>query len=151
MDSILLPKLSVYLADDDADDRMLFEEALLEVSGNVKLITAKNGEQLMHVLDHETPSVPHLIFLDLNMPVKNGFECLDQIKKDDKFNGIPVVIFSTSCQKEAIDEVYEKGADFYICKPDSFQKLKGLLNTVFLRSQTPLQRRPSREDFLIMA
>lgn len=139
------------MADDDADDRLLFEEALSEVSENVKLITAKNGEQLMNVLAHQTPPVPHLIFLDLNMPIKNGFQCLEQIKNDDKYAGIPVVIFSTSCQKEAIDEVYSKGADFYICKPDSFQKLKGLLNTVFAMNQAPLQCRPSREDFLITA
>ena len=151
MDTLLLPKLSVYLADDDADDRMLFEEALSEVSADVILITAKNGEQLMHVLANETPPVPHLIFLDLNMPIKNGFQCLEQIKNDDKYTGIPVVIFSTSCQKEAIDEVYSKGADFYICKPDSFQKLKGLLNTVFTINKEPLLARPSREDFLLKA
>ncbi len=151
MDTVLPQKLSVFLADDDADDRLLFEEALMEVSGHVKLITAKNGEQLMDVLEKESPPVPHLIFLDLNMPIKNGFQCLEQIKKDDKYTGIPVVIFSTSCQKESIDEVYNKGADFYICKPDSFQKLKVLLQTVFTKNSQPLVTRPSREEFLLMA
>ena len=151
MNSSLPPKLSVFLADDDADDRLLFEEALMEVSNHVKLITAKNGEQLLEVLDKESSPVPHLIFLDLNMPIINGFQCLEQIKNDEKYTGIPVVIFSTSCQKEAIDEVYSKGADFYICKPDSFQKLKVLLNRVFAMNREPMLSRPSREDFLIMA
>ena len=68
--------MAVYLADDDADDRLLFEEALMEISYDVILTTAKNGEQLMGILDQNTPPPPHLIFLDLNMPLKNGFECL---------------------------------------------------------------------------
>lgn len=145
------PKLTVYLADDDADDRLLFEEALMEVSNDVKLTTAKNGEQLMTFLGNATPPPPHLIFLDLNMPLKNGFECLEEIKQNKKYNGIPVVIFSTSCQKEAIDKVYNKGANYYICKPDSYQKLKKLLHSVFSLDMKALRTRPTREEFLLMA
>lgn len=145
------PMRSVYLADDDADDRLLFEEALMEVSHNVELTTANNGEQLMKILDQTTPPPPHLIFLDLNMPLKNGFECLEAIKKDKKLKHIPVVIFSTSCQKEAIDNVYSKGADYYICKPDNFQKLKTVLNQMFSIDLTGMYSRPSRENFLIQA
>ena len=141
--------LTVYLADDDADDRLLFEEALMEVSGDVKLTTAKNGEQLMGILNKSTPPPPHLIFLDLNMPLKNGFECLEEIKKDKKYKNIPVVIFSTSSQKEAIDQVYNKGADYYLCKPDTFQKLKKLLHTVFSIDHPGQTARRSREEFYI--
>lgn len=142
---------SVYLADDDADDRLLFEEALMEVSKNIALTTAHNGEQLMKILDDTTPPPPHLIFLDLNMPLKNGLECLDAIKKDNKLKDIPVVIFSTSCQKEAIDKVYSRGADYYICKPDNYQKLKTVLNRMFSIDLTGIHSRPSRENFLIQA
>lgn len=142
---------SVYLADDDPDDRLLFEEALMEVSKNVVLTTASNGEQLMKILDNTTPPPPHLIFLDLNMPLKNGFECLDEIKKDKKLKNIPVVIFSTSSQKEAIDKVYNKGADYYICKPDSFHKLKEVLDRMFSIDLSGAFPRPAREDFLIQA
>jgi len=142
---------SVYLADDDADDRLLFEEALMEISSNVALTTAHNGEQLMKILDNTTPPPPHLIFLDLNMPLKDGYECLDEIKKDKKLRHIPVVIFSTSCQKEAIDKGYSKGADYYICKPDNYQKLKKVLNRMFSIDLTAMRSRPSREDFLIQA
>ena len=142
-------KLTVYLADDDADDRLLFEEALMEVSCDVELTTAKNGEQLMGILDKNTPPPPHLIFLDLNMPLKNGFECLEEIKQNKKYRNIPVVIFSTSSQKEAIDQVYKKGADYYLCKPDTFQKLKKLLHTVFAIDHPSQTGRRSREDFYI--
>lgn len=143
--------LNIYLADDDADDRDIFEEALMEVASNVKLTIANNGEQLMNYLSKNTPSPPHFIFLDLNMPLKNGMECLDEIKSDTKFKHIPVVIFSTSCQKEAIDQVYDKGANFYICKPDNFQTLKILLDRVFSLSANALSTRPARKDFLISA
>lgn len=151
MSSNLPNNLSIFLADDDADDRFLFEEALMEVKSNVKLTTANNGEQLMNYLDKNTPPAPHLIFLDLNMPVKNGVECLDAIKKDIRLKDIPVIIFSTSCQEEAIDQVYKKGANYYMCKPDNFQTLKALLNKVFFLSANSFSTRPKREDFLISA
>ncbi len=141
--------MAVYLADDDADDRLLFEEALMEISYDVILTTAKNGEQLMGILDQNTPPPPHLIFLDLNMPLKNGFECLEEIKQNKKYKNIPVVIFSTSSQKEAIDQVYNKGADYYLCKPDSFQQLKKLLHTVFAIDHPEQITRRSRENFYI--
>lgn len=142
---------SVFLADDDADDRLLFEEAVMEVTTNIALTMASDGEQLMTMLGNSEPPPPHLIFIDLNMPLKNGFECLEEIKKDKKFINIPVVIFSTSCQKEAMDSLYNKGADYYICKPDNYQKLKKVLNKTFSLSFTDIYTRPSRENFLISA
>ena len=124
MDAILHNDLSVYLADDDEDDRFLFEEALMQVKKNVKITMLNNGEQLLKILDQKKSNYPNLIFLDLNMPLKNGFECLDEIKKDNNLKDIPVIIFSTSNQKETINQVYIKGATYYMCKPDNFVKLK---------------------------
>lgn len=141
--------LDIYLADDDADDRLLFEEALSELKKDAKLTTAKNGEQLMGMLHKQTPPPPNMIFLDLNMPLKNGFECLEEIRADRKFKDIPVVVFSTSSQKEAVDKVYKKGADYYMCKPDNFQKLKKLLNMVFNFNLSPVKSKPTREEFLL--
>ncbi len=151
MKALLPQNYSIFLADDDADDRLLFEEALHELNTDVNIKTANNGEQLMQILDKEVPPTPNIIFLDLNMPLKNGFECLTEIKKDKKFKNIPVVIFSTSCQKEAMDKVYQNGADYYICKPDSFQKLKQLIKNVFEASLNALNTRPNRDNFNIVA
>ena len=144
-------QLTVFLADDDADDRLIFEEAMLEVNEQVKLIMAKNGEQLMGILKEKTPPPPYLIFLDLNMPLKNGFECLEEIKTSKKYKNIPVVVFSTTNQPDAIDAVYSKGADYYLCKPDNFQKLKTLLTRVFSIHEGNIPSRASRENFLINA
>lgn len=147
----LIMDKQVFLADDDADDRLLFEEAIQEVTDNVHLTSVENGEQLMHVLENSDEPVPEMIFLDINMPMKNGLECLTELKKDKKFQNIPVVIFSTSCQQETIDSVYDIGADYYICKPDSFQKLKKLLSKLFSLKLDHIYSRPSRQDFLITA
>ncbi len=141
--------LSVYLADDDADDRFLFEEALLEVRKNVKITMVNNGEQLMRCLDEKKNQYPNLIFLDLNMPLKNGIECLEEIKKDNKLKDIPVIIFSTSNQKETINQVYIKGANYYMCKPDNFEKLKSLLDKVFSLNPTSAKEQTKRDDFII--
>ena len=141
--------LSVFLADDDADDRFLFEEALMEIRKDVKLISVNNGEQLMFELDRNDLVSPYLIFLDLNMPLKNGIECLDEIKSNSYLKNIPVVIFSTSSQKETINQVYVKGANYYMCKPDNFQKLKMLLGKIFSLNQTTLNERPNRDNFII--
>src|SRR6478609_8148333 len=121
---------SIFLADDDGDDCMLFEDALREVSNNTQLTTANDGLQLMEILDRSVPPPPDVIFLDLNMPCKNGFECLDEIKQSPKLHDIPVVIFSTSAQADTINKVYQKGANYYICKPGSFPLLKKAIQHV---------------------
>ncbi|NOT76029.1 MAG: response regulator [Cyclobacteriaceae bacterium] len=123
-------KKSVFLAEDDEDDRMIFEDALKEVQLSTKLTTAKNGQQLMQILHDTVPPPPDVIFLDLNMPRKNGFECLEEIKRTQKLKDIPVVIFSTSFQEEDIKLTYERGANFYICKPGTFHLLKRVIEKV---------------------
>lgn len=149
MNTSLPHGLSVYLADDDADDRFLFEEALLEIRKNLKITMLNNGEQLMKCLDEKNNQHPNFIFLDLNMPLKNGIECLEEIRKDKKLKDIPVIIFSTSNQKETINQVYTMGANYYMCKPDNFEKLKSLLNKVFSLNTTSSAERTNRDDFII--
>ena len=149
MNTILPKGLSVFLADDDADDRFLFEEALLEVRNDVKVTMLNNGDQLMKCLDEKNTQHPNLIFLDLNMPLKNGMECLEEIKKNTKLKDIPVIIFSTSNQKETINQVYIKGATYYMCKPDNFEKLKNLLDKIFSLNPSSSKERTKRDEFII--
>ncbi|MHA4811904.1 response regulator [Flavitalea flava] len=121
----------ILLADDDEDDCLLFEDALREICPeNRNLRTAGDGRQLMQLLQDKDPVSPNVIFLDLNMPVKNGFECLDEIKQNEKLKDIPVVIFSTSQQSETISTVYKKGANLYIRKPGTFHQLKRVIERV---------------------
>jgi len=114
---------SIFLADDDADDCMLFEDALREVSESVALTTANDGVELINLMKTTVPPPPDVIFLDLNMPKKNGFECLEYIRQTDQWKDIPIVVFSTTGQEEMVKKVYEQGANYFIRKPGSFPKL----------------------------
>lgn len=142
------PKFIV-LADDDADDRLLFEEALKEIDARAHITTATDGEDLMSVLDRRSDPNPYIIFLDLNMPKKNGLECLKEIKQTEKFRDVPVVVYSTSCQEDSIDTMYEYGASYYICKPNNFSKLKHSIQQVFTLGLNRFFRQPAKEDFVI--
>jgi CheY-like chemotaxis protein len=139
----------IFLADDDVDDCDLFEDALNEVSEDVTLKTAGDGIKLMNILVDTVPPAPDVIFLDLNMPRKNGFECLAEIKSDSKLKNIPVIIFSTSAEKEFIDRVYSGGANYYLCKPQNFSKLKTAISTVLQMDWQKENAKPVRDKFLL--
>ncbi len=139
----------VFLADDDIDDCFLFEDALSEVSIQTRLSTANDGIELMNLLENAVPPPPDVIFLDLNMPRKNGFECLVELKSTNKFKDIPVVIFSTSCEEGFIDKVYANGADYYLCKPGSFQSLKTAISKVLSIDWKGHTAQPARDQFLL--
>ncbi len=140
----------ILLAEDDADDRLLFREALNEVSSDTSLSTVVDGEELMKTLHKNIQSeTPFIVFLDLNMPKKNGFECLLEIRKTAKFKDVPIVIFSTSCQQEAINKMYENGASYYICKPNSFLNLKTSIAYILSKGLKHLFPQPSLKDFVI--
>ena len=149
MSSVYTPAKLIFLADDDEDDCMLFEEALREVSSGIQLTMARDGGHLMRILDDTVPPPPDVIFLDLNMPNKNGFECLEEIKMSPRFKNIPVVIFSTSAQAEAVERVYEKGANYYICKPGTFFLLKKAIMHVLSINWQAVRSRPSKEEFIL--
>ena len=104
------PPIRLLLADDDEDDRMFFKDALEELPVKSLLNTVNDGEQLIKLLTSETAVLPDLLFLDLNMPRKTGLECLDEIKRNEKLRSLPVIIYSTSLNKEVVDMLYEKGA-----------------------------------------
>ena len=127
---MLSEKLNILLADDDKDDCLLFEEAIKELSHFVHLSTVPDGEQLMQLLTQKTYTLPHVLFLDLNMPRKNGFECLCEIKQNKKLKDLAVVMFSTSFprdktyEQEMINVLLKIGAQNYIRKPNNFEQLK---------------------------
>jgi CheY-like chemotaxis protein len=131
--------VTILLADDDTDDCFLFEKALNEISIPTKLIIVKNGEQLMDYLTVHTDHLPDILFLDLSMPRKNGFECLIEIKEDVKLEKLQVVIFSTSFTRGNDLEPYlintfsKMGALDYIRKPSDFEQLKNIIHQVLIK------------------
>ncbi len=120
----------ILLADDDEDDRMFFTDAFKEIKINTRVNTFNDGVELMNYLNKENSILPNVLFLDLNMPRKNGIECLHEIKKDEKFNEIAIAIYSTSSSEEHIEETFISGANIYIKKPNDFGTLKKILSEV---------------------
>jgi CheY-like chemotaxis protein len=142
----------ILLADDDQDDRMFFQDALQDIDTEATLTTAENGEELMQMLGgHPPKNNPDIIFLDLNMPCKNGYECLAEIKNNDSLKHLPVVIFSTSLQQQSVNTVYDQGASLYIVKPNSFSKLKQVIENVLSLNWADGIIQPSREKFILQA
>jgi CheY-like chemotaxis protein len=128
----LIP-LNILLADDDADDRSFFENALKEIPIHTLLTTVNDGEQLMDYLSKTSEQLPDVLFLDLSMPRKGGFECLTEMKDNIKLKEIPVVMFSTSYTQDfnyelgMIGVLYKIGVQDYIRKPGTIAQLKELI------------------------
>ena len=143
---------NLLLADDDEDDCDFFKEALEELSIPFALVMVNDGVQLMNFLsDKSEENLPDILFLDLNMPRKNGFECLTEIKQNKKLQHLSVIIFSTSLDMNIVDMMYEKGAIYYIRKPGDYTKLKKVIqNAIDLIPENNLKQ-PDREQFILEA
>ncbi len=136
----------ILFSDDDTDDALLFTQAADLLTSPILLSFAEDGEQLMKYLSKEV--LPDMIFLDLNMPVKNGFECLKEIRSDKNFDTLPVIVYTTSDSQSDIKTCFELRANLYVVKPTSFENiiktLKRIITINFVEHSFP-----SRENFLL--
>ena len=140
---------NILLAEDDEDDFLLFRDAINDYEETPDLTWVKDGEELMKVLKEKGAALPDLVFLDINMPRKNGFECLTEIRKDKILAHLPVVIFSTSSDKALVNWMYNAGANLYLCKPTDFGKLKQCIQaaiSIDWKSHNPY---PPIEEFVL--
>lgn len=141
--------IHIILADDDEDDRLLFTDAFEEMKINTKVNTFNDGVELMDYLNNPNAVLPNVLFLDLNMPKKNGIECLNEIKKNARFNDIAIAIFSTSSSEEHIEETFVQGANIYIKKPSDFATLKKVLSDVVTINWQYYTSGLNRDNFLL--
>ena len=119
--------LRVLLTDDDAGDRLVFDDIFEELEIDTIVNMVNDGKQLMDFLKYENQPLPHIIFLDLNMPNMNGLDCLKEIRKCSKYNDISIAIYSTSTSEKDIEDTFQFGANIYITKPGDFNVLKKVL------------------------
>ena len=140
--------LHVLLADDDRDDRYFFKKVIDEMSVAVKLATVADGEELLLYLNARPKNPTDILFLDLNMPKRNGSECLVEIKRNKRFKRLPIVIYSTSLSEHVADFLYNHGAYFYIHKTDT-SELRKVLQHILLSLWGKKLARPKREEFVI--
>ncbi len=132
--------LNILLADDDLDDRFFFDKALNEIPVSTSLKTVNNGEELMTYLNQNLQTLPDLLFLDLSMPRKTGFECLSEIKENTDLKHLQVVMFTTSftrgpdLEKNLKSTLLKMGAQDYVRKPNEFEELKKILHQTLLNA-----------------
>ena len=138
----------ILFADDDRDDRFFFAKVLNTFSIPTRLTTVEDGEKLMNYLFENSEKLPDILFLDLNMPRKNGSECLAEIKHHEKLKSLPVVIYSTSMYEDVAELLYDKGAHYYVRKTDLVELEKVLHYTLALLKENSLVR-PTREEFIL--
>lgn len=141
--------IHLLLADDDKDDCLFFEEALEELPLTVKLTTVNNGEQLLNLLNSKTGDLPDVLYLDLNMPRKNGLECLTEIKSNQELKSIPVIVYSTSFDPEMVNLIYSKGAHYYFRKPAEFSQLKQVIHKSLTLTSNATQPQPEKQNFIL--
>lgn len=122
--------LHIMLADDDQDDRDFFTEAFEDLKIKTRLNLFNDGQQLMNYLLNTDCDLPHILFLDLNMPIKSGIECLLEIKQEEHLKDIAIAIYSTSASEDDIEETFINGANIYIKKPNDFKVLKKVLSDI---------------------
>lgn len=120
-------QLNILLADDDADDRLFFKEAMEEIHIETMVSIVNDGIELLDYLNHSNNYLPDIIFLDINMPGKNGLECLRELREDGRYNQIMIVIYSTSGAESDMKEAYQCGANVYLKKAGDFAELKASL------------------------
>ena len=119
--------IRVLLTDDDEDDRLIFNEVMDEMDKDISVRMVNDGKQLMDFLASKNNPLPHIIFLDLNMPNMSGIECLKEIRGHEKYSDISIAIYSTSTSKKDIDDTFHHGANIYITKPAAYSDLKEVL------------------------
>lgn len=125
----------VFYADDDPEDCMLFTEALQQIDSDLKAVIAKDGKEALAILE-TTQLLPDYIFLDINMPLVNGKQCLIHIKKNPKLKNIPVIMYSTTSDTNEIQQYYKLGAHDFLIKPANFNVLCDCLESIFNLSKS---------------
>jgi CheY-like chemotaxis protein len=127
---MIAPKVVLFIEDDE-DDRTIFDEATSLIDPSIKRLYVTNGLEALQLLRSEAAIIPDLIFLDINMPVMNGMECLVELKKMETLQQVPVIVCSTSIYAGDQQQCEELGADFYLVKPNTLLQMSTALQFVF--------------------
>tara|TARA_R110002049_G_scaffold64747_6_gene170498 strand:+ start:2716 stop:3150 length:435 start_codon:yes stop_codon:yes gene_type:complete len=126
-----LPKpIRLLIADDDLDDQLLIQDALKENDWTGNHLYFKNGEELLNHLKSQPPAEPTMIILDLNMPKKNGWETLTEIKNNNNLQHIPVLFLTTSNSERDIIKSYQLGGNTFFTKPAHFGELTAIVKSI---------------------
>ncbi len=142
--------LQVLMADDDQDDQFFFKIALAALTTPTELTTVNDGEELLEYLTQPVKVLPDILFLDINMPRKNGFESLREIKANPRLAKLPVVIYSTAILNTIADNFFNSGAHYFLSKrePDDLQNFLEFIFNLYLTTDFI---KPPRSKFILNA
>jgi DNA-binding response OmpR family regulator len=127
--------MHILIVDDDSEDRELFREAIAEIDPAIQCYSAQDGrDALFHM--NRGMALPDYIFLDINMPIMNGRECLIEIKKHAALQQIPVIMYSTTSDTKEIKGFYSLGAHDFLIKPHNFKKLVEALSSIIISNKS---------------
>lgn len=127
-------RMVVLNVDDDQEDREFFCDALREIDPTITCLIAGSGMEALALLENRSP-LPDYIFLDINMPMMDGKQCLKALKSTPHLQSIPVIMYSTSTDTREIKECYKLGAEDFLIKPHSYDKLVNDLTSIFAFSK----------------
>ncbi len=145
----IMKDLKIYIADDDYDDRDFFMEALNSIPLNTKVSQFDNGVDLMDKLFTDV-TLPHVIFLDLYMPIMDGFECLMDIRNFKKFNNIYIIAYSSIYRDREVNQLKLDGANQFLKKSSSFKGLKELLLKSLSLVSVNKKEELAKEEFIVL-
>ena len=129
MQQIIRPITSILLIDDDPDDCDVFKTALTDVSSAIHLDCLHTSELLQETLEQHLPDV---IFLDINMPMVDGFACLKQLQDNQRYSRIPIIMYSSSLSQKEVNAAYGYGASLFFRKPTRYADLLDSLRSILL-------------------
>lgn len=139
--------MHILMADDDKDDFLILKEAAEKAGESLKVSYAANWLELWRFI---LKTIPDVLFLDINMPVKDGIECLQLLRKESKYDHIPILIYSTSVRKSDIDKAYQNGANYFIVKPNAIDDITNIIKRLISMGKDTLLSIPPREEFVIL-
>jgi CheY-like chemotaxis protein len=141
--------MTILLTDDDNDDAEIFRQALRQLDPSILFVHVESGPEAFEYMHDDTNSLPDAIFLDLNMPEMNGWQCLAKIKNEKKFDAIPIIIYTTSSNPREYEIAQDLDAHGLITKPSDPKVLKKVLNIIISKLGTRQLRDAVKEAYLI--
>jgi len=136
----------ILVAEDDDDDYLIFTIAINDTRLAVAVTRAVNGEELMKLLE---ASIPDILFLDMEMPCKDGRQCLKEIRANQQYDELPVIIYSSFTDTNTIEFCFRQGSNLYVIKPNSIGELSEVLRRILTIDWTRLMYFPPKSEFVI--
>ena len=136
----------VLLAEDDDDDYLIFSLAIEDTRVAVALTRAENGEILLKILEE---NIPDLLFLDLQMPCKDGRLCLKEIRSNNRYDELPIIIYSAARDNGSVEYCFREGSNLYTVKPNSVKELSEILRRILLVDWKKSMYYPPKSEFVL--